>query len=158
MDRRDSAPPAAGCYFAAMIIGTGMDLISIDRLRRFRDRRGERGLARLFTDGELRYCLRLADPAPSLAARFAAKEAFFKAVGLGWGAGGDWREVEVRRTGRGAPELTVRGRAAAAARVRRAERFHLTLTHTAEVAGAVVVLEDSSGEHDSCATLPPSAT
>lgn len=126
---------------AAMIVGTGMDLISIERLRGFRLRRGERGLARLFTDGELRYCLRLADPAPSLAARFAAKEAFFKAVGLGWGPGGDWRDVEVRRTRRGAPELSVHGRAAEVARDRRVERFHLTLTHTAEVAGAVVVLE-----------------
>jgi holo-[acyl-carrier protein] synthase len=124
-----------------MIVGTGMDLISIDRLRGFRARRGERGLARLFTEAELGYCLRLADPAPSLAARFAAKEAYFKAVGLGWPGGGDWREVEVCRTGRGAPELGVRGRAADVARERRVARFHLTLTHTAEVAGAVVVLE-----------------
>ncbi|HUE77040.1 MAG TPA: holo-ACP synthase [Longimicrobiales bacterium] len=124
-----------------MIIGTGMDLISIERLRGFRHRHGERGLARLFTDGELLYCLRLADPAPSLAARFAAKEAFFKAVGLGWGTGGDWREVEVRRDSRGAPELNLYGRAAAAARARSAARFYLSLTHTAEMAGAVVVLE-----------------
>lgn len=124
-----------------MIVGTGMDLVSIERMRGFRARRGERGLARLFTEAELAYCLRHADPAPSLAARFAAKEAFFKAVGLGNGPGGGWREVEVRRDERGAPGLELSGLAAEVARGRRAERLHLTLTHTAEVAGAVVVLE-----------------
>ena len=127
---------------AAMIVGTGMDLVSIDRMRGFRARRGERGLTRLFTDGELAYCLRQADPAPSLAARFAAKEAFFKAVGLGYGTGGGWREVEVCRDDRGAPGLSLSGRAAVVAKDRRATRLHLTLTHTEEVAGAVVVLEE----------------
>lgn len=124
-----------------MIVGTGMDLVAIERIRSFRERHGERGLKRLFTERELGYCLSRADPAPSLAARFAAKEAFFKAVGLGWGRGGDWCEVEVRRTERGEPSLDVRGRAAEAARTRRAQRLHLSLTHTAEVAGAFVVLE-----------------
>ncbi|MBW3552265.1 MAG: holo-ACP synthase [Gemmatimonadetes bacterium] len=124
-----------------MIVGTGMDLVAIERIRGFLERRGERGLKRLFTERELGYCLSRTDPAPSLAARFAAKEAFFKAVGLGWGRGGDWREVEVCRTERGEPSLDVRGRAAEAARTRRAKRLHLSLTHTAEVAGAFVVLE-----------------
>lgn len=119
-----------------------MDLVAIERIRGFRARRGERGLARLFTAAELGYCLAQADPAPSLAARFAAKEAFFKAVGMGWGTGGDWREVEVLRNDRGAPSLAVRGRAAAAASRCRASRWHLSLTHTAEVAGAFVILED----------------
>lgn len=118
-----------------------MDLVAIERIRGFRERRGDRGLERLFTEGELGYCLSLMDPAPSLAARFAAKEAFFKAVGLGWGRGGDWREVEVCRAGHGEPSLDVRGRAAEAAQERRAKRLHLTLTHTADVAGAFVVLE-----------------
>lgn len=124
-----------------MIVGTGMDLIQIERIRGFQTRRGARGLARLFTEAELGYCLAQADPAPSLAARFAAKEAFFKAVGLGWGTGGDWRDIEVCRNERGAPSLELCGRAAEAARARSATRFHLSLTHTADVAGAFVVLE-----------------
>ena len=124
-----------------MIVGTGMDLVAIERIRGFRERRGARGLARLFTEAELGYCMAQADPAPSLAARFAAKEALFKAVGLGWGTGGDWREVEVRRTGTGAPSLDLRGRAEAAARDRNATRWHVTLTHTDDLAGAFVVLE-----------------
>lgn len=135
------ARPPARPYIAAMIVGTGMDLISIERLRGFRARRGDRGLARLFTEDELRYCLGQRDPAPSLAARFAAKEAFFKAVGLGWGTGGAWRDVAVSRNAIGAPALVLRGRAAEAARERRAAHLHVTLTHTAEVAAAVVVLE-----------------
>lgn len=118
-----------------------MDLVAIERFRAFRQRHGERGLARIFTAAELTYCLGLVDPVPSLAARFAAKEAFFKAVGLGWGPGGAWREVEVTRDSRGAPALALRGRAKDSARERQASRSHLTLTHTAEVAGAVVVLE-----------------
>lgn len=120
-------------------MGLGMDLIEIARIREFHARWGEPGLHRIFTSGELAYCLDQVDAAPSLAARFAAKEAFFKAVGLGWGRGGDWRDVEVVRGPRGAPELRWSGRATgAAAEVRTS---HLTLTHARSVAGAVVVLE-----------------
>ncbi len=124
-----------------MIVGTGMDLVSIDRLRRFRERHGERGLRRLFTEAELAYCLRQPDPAPFLAVRFAAREAFFKAVGTGWGRGGRWRDVEVEHDPRGAPSLALHGRAAVAARMAGAARVHVSLSHADEVAGAFVVLE-----------------
>lgn len=124
-----------------MVVGTGLDLVSIERIRGFRERRGERGLSRLFTDAELAYCMAQVDPAPSLAARFAAKEAFFKAVGTGFGVGGDWREVEVLRDARGAPSLRVTGRAEAGAREAGVRAMHLSLSHTGETAGAVVVLE-----------------
>lgn len=124
-----------------MVVGTGLDLVSIERIRRFRDRHGERGLRRLFTEGELAYCLRQADPAPSLAARFAAKEAFFKALGTGFGAGGRWCDVEVRKDDRGAPSLAVTGRAETASRRVGARAMHLSLSHADETAGAVVVLE-----------------
>ncbi|HSH45810.1 MAG TPA: holo-ACP synthase [Longimicrobiales bacterium] len=124
-----------------MIVGTGMDLVTIQRFRGFRERRGERGLVRVFTESELQYCMSRVDPAPSLAARFAAKEAFFKAIGLGWGVGGGWLDVEVTRDDRGAPGLDLSGRAAETAMERGVIRSHLSLTHTDEVAGAVVVLE-----------------
>lgn len=129
---------AAGIYYG-MIVGLGMDLIEIARMRAFHARWGEPGLQRIFSPAELTYCLGQADPAPSLAARFAAKEAFFKAVGVGWGRGGDWRDVEVARGAHGAPQLRWSGRAARAAQgVRTA---HLTLTHARSTAGAVVILE-----------------
>lgn len=124
-----------------MIVGLGMDLVEIPRIRTFHERWGDRGLRRLFSADELEYCLAQGDAAPSLAARFAAKEAFFKAVRKGWGRGGDWREVRVLRGKLGAPELAWEGRAAAAVASVAATRAHLTLTHARGTAGAVVVLE-----------------
>lgn len=124
-----------------MIVGLGMDLVEVPRLRAFRARWGSRGLERLFSAGELAYCLDQPDPGPSLAARFAAKEAFFKAVGTGWGRGGDWREVQVRRGALGAPELRWDGRAARAVEAVGAARCHVTMTHSRSTAAAVVILE-----------------
>lgn len=124
-----------------MIVGLGMDLVEVPRMRAFHARWGERGLERLFSPGELTYCLAQQDPGPSLAARFAAKEAFFKAVATGWGRGGDWREVEVRRGALGSPELVWEGRAVRAVDAVGAARCHVTLTHSRATAAAVVVLE-----------------
>lgn len=124
-----------------MIVGIGQDLMDVDRIRAFHQRWGEDGLRRIFSATELAYCLGLADPVPSLAARFAAKEAFFKAVGTGWGVGGDWTQVEVRRGPAGSPDLVLAGRAAHVARTAGVDRIHLSLTHTARVAAAVVILE-----------------
>ena len=124
-----------------MVLGTGLDLVSIIRFKLFTDRRGKRGLHRLFTAGELEYCLTHADPTRSLAARFAAKEAFFKAVGTGMGQGGGWRDVEVVRLASGRPRLMLHGRAASTAHDLQVRTIHISLTHTAETAGAFVVLE-----------------
>jgi len=125
-----------------MVVGTGIDLVPVARLRRFRERRAERGLRRLFTDAELGYCLRLAAPDRSLAARFAAKEAFFKAIGTGYGReGGGWRDVEVLREASGRPGIRLHGRAARYAEQRGIRRIHLSLSHTDEVATAIVLLE-----------------
>lgn len=124
-----------------MLVGTGLDLVSLIRFKRFADRRGERGLSRLFTSGELAYCLGHVDPTPSLAARFAAKEAFFKAIGTGLGQGGGWRDVEVVRLASGRPRLMLHGRAATTAHEMQVRTIHLSLTHTADTAGAFVVLE-----------------
>ena len=124
-----------------MIKGIGLDLVGVARMRRFYQRWGERGLERVFTAHELAYCTRHEDPAPSLAARFAAKEAFYKAVGTGWGVGGALVDVEVRRPSHGDPDLFVSGRAAETLAGVGAGHIHLTLTHTADTAAAVVILE-----------------
>ena len=124
-----------------MIVGIGLDLVEVDRMRAFHRRQGDRGLARVFTSHELDYCLGHTDPTQSLAARFAAKEAFFKALGTGWGEGGALTDVEVRRAGSGDPELVVSGRAADTLARSGAEHVHVTLTHTAGTAAAVVILE-----------------
>lgn len=116
-------------------------MVEVGRIEEFRRRRGERGLARLFTEAERSYCLGLAAPYPSLAARFAAKEAFFKALGTGWGRGGRWLEVEVVRDENGRPSLRLRGRAESLARAAGMRRAHLTLSHTDQHAIAQVMLE-----------------
>ncbi len=124
-----------------MIAGIGLDLVDVGRMRRFLDRTGDRGLRRVFTSHERDYCARHTDPVPSLAARFAAKEAFFKALGTGWGEGGALADVEVRRGPSGDPELHVTGRAAETFAAAGGGALHLTLTHTRTTAAAVVILQ-----------------
>src|SRR5688500_13956830 len=124
-----------------MLIGTGLDLVSVARFKLFLERQRERGMNRLFSGAELDYCLAHADPTRSLAARFAAKEAFFKAVGTGLGQSGGWRDVEVIRLASGKPKLLLHGRAAATAHELQVRSIHLSLTHTNETAAAFVVLE-----------------
>lgn len=124
-----------------MILGIGIDLVSVRRVRRLRERRGMRGLERLLTPRELEHCLALASSWPSLAARVAAKEAYYKAIGTGVGHLGGWRDVEVARRDNGRPLLILHGPAARHARERGVTRVHLALTHTDDVAAATVTLE-----------------
>lgn len=118
------------------MIGIGIDAVEVDRFRRVLRRRP--GLAdRLFTEAERAYGARFRDPAPRLAARFAAKEAAMKALGVGIGAVG-FHEVEVRVAASGAPSLHLSGRAAELAAGRGVVALHLSITHTDTTAGAVV--------------------
>jgi holo-[acyl-carrier protein] synthase len=124
-----------------VIVGVGMDLVSVSRVARVLERRGERARERFFTAAEAARCGVARSPGESFAARFAAKEAFYKALGTGVGASGGWREVEVVSAPSGAPGLRLAGRAAEAAAERGVSRIHLSLTHTGDLAAAVVVLE-----------------
>lgn len=124
-----------------VILGIGIDLVSVRRLRKLRERRGPRGLERLLTERELRHCLAQAASDASMAARVAAKEAYYKAVGTGVGPHGGWRDVEVLRTESGRPILMLHGEAARHARERGVRRVHLALTHTRNMAAATVALE-----------------
>jgi len=130
------------------VVGVGVDAVDVDRFRRVLDRRP--GIARrLFTDGERADAARSADVAARLAARFAAKEATMKALGHGIGAFA-LRDVEVVRSAAagaaaGAPSLRLAAGAAALARDRRVAHWHLSMTHTAHVAVAMVVAERGPG-------------
>ena len=124
-----------------MIIGVGTDLVSVPRLRRAVGR-WDRLLTRLFTEAEVAECRRRADPAPHLAARFAAKEACLKALRIGWGGGIRWREVEVAGGGAGPPHLLLAGVAAARATALGVRQTHLSLAHEGEYALAFVVATD----------------
>jgi holo-[acyl-carrier protein] synthase len=124
-----------------MILGIGTDLVEIARVQQLVERWGERALRRLFTSAEVERCGKSRAPAESLAARFAAKEAFFKAIGTGWGRGVEWKEIEVISTASGAPELRLTGAAARLAADRGVARMHLSLTHTDTLACAYLILE-----------------
>ena len=125
-----------------MIVGLGIDVVEVARIRRNVEdaagSRGERFLARCFTDGERAYCDARRDRASHYAARFAAKEAAMKALGTPEGL--RWTDVEVIR-GDGAPSLRLHGVAARKAAELRVARAHLALTHDGGIAAATVVLE-----------------
>jgi len=125
-----------------MIVGTGIDLMEIERIQHSLDRYGSRFLDRIYTAGEQAYCLRKHNAAESLAARFAAKEAAAKALGTGISHGVSWLEIEVMREPGGRPSLRFHGRAAAQATRLGATRTALSITHSREFAMASVLLED----------------
>jgi holo-[acyl-carrier protein] synthase len=124
-----------------MIIGIGVDLVEIDRMERAIGRHPVRLVARVFTEREEQECAPRRHPAMHYAARFAAKEAFFKAVGLGLRGGMRWIDVGVVHAPSGKPSLDIRGHAADRMRELGADRAFVTLTHTDTAACAVVVLE-----------------
>lgn len=123
-----------------MILGHGIDLVLVERIREILAKDGSHFEQRVFSAGEIAYCRSRKDPAPHFAARFAAKEAFGKAVGLGLGASGDFVEVEVVADDKGAPALRLSGRAADSLRALGAVHTHLSLTHDGAYAMASVVL------------------
>jgi holo-[acyl-carrier protein] synthase len=126
-----------------MVLGLGTDLMETRRVEESIDRFGERFLERIFTPDEIAYCLRKKkNAAESFAARFAAKEAGAKALGTGISRGVSWKEFEVRREASGRPTLHLSGRAAELAEVMGVKRVQLSLTHSRELALAVVVIED----------------
>jgi holo-[acyl-carrier protein] synthase len=124
-----------------MVVGIGIDVVEIARIRRLMERWQDRFLQRVFTETELAYALRRHDPAQHLAARFAAKEATLKALGTGLSMGVRWREMEVRR-GRGQPpRLELSGRTAELGESRGVRRLHVSLSHDAGLAVAQVLAE-----------------
>jgi holo-[acyl-carrier protein] synthase len=125
-----------------MVLGLGTDLIETKRMQESIDRHGKRFLERVFTSGEIEYCQRKKNSAESFAARFAAKEAGAKALGTGISRGVSWKEFEVRREASGRPTLHVSGRAREFAEAMGVKKMQLSLTHSRELAMAVVVAED----------------
>lgn len=123
-----------------MIVGLGLDLVGVERIRGVHARQGQRFLDRVYTAAEQAYCLSFRDPSERLAARWAAKEACMKALGTGWAQGVGFIDIEVA-SGDGAPRLTLSRAAAARAATMRVIRSHLSITHSDGLAAAVVVLE-----------------
>jgi holo-[acyl-carrier protein] synthase len=124
-----------------MIVGTGIDIAEVPRIRETMDRFGARFVERIFTEGEIRYCESKANRVERFAARFAAKEAGMKALGTGWNFGVRWRDIEVVRKPGSRPTLLFHGKAAEFAARLGTKNVSLSLTHTAEQAMAFVILE-----------------
>ena len=122
-----------------MILGLGIDVASIERMRAVLDRHGERMWTRILTPAEQAALVRRRDRATALAGRWAAKEAAVKA--FSGSAGALWQDFEVLRAPSGAPEMHFHGRAALAAGRLGVARAFVSITHDAGVAAAVVVLE-----------------
>jgi holo-[acyl-carrier protein] synthase len=124
-----------------MILGTGIDLIEVARIAASLEKFGDRLVNRILLPDELAYCRSHKNPAPFLAARFAAKEAVSKAFGTGIGAALGWQDIEVRRKETGAPFVVLHGRGQELFTARGARQLHLSLTHTEHYAAATAVLE-----------------
>jgi holo-[acyl-carrier protein] synthase len=124
-----------------MIVGTGVDIAEVPRIKAAFERFGKRFLTRVFTPDEVRYCLGKPNTAERLAARFAAKEAGMKAIGTGLRHGVTWQDVEVVRLPGQRPNLKFHGKAAEFADRLGCKRTHLSLSHTKEQAIAYVILE-----------------
>src|SRR2546423_14192119 len=125
-----------------MIIGTGIDIAEVPRIRQSIERFGDRFLRRIYTLGEMRYCDSKANRAERYAARFAAKEAAMKALGTGWNHGVSWRDCEVVRLPGGRPTIQFHGKAEEFAAKLGVKNAALSITHTKEQALAEIILEN----------------
>jgi len=124
-----------------MIVGTGVDLAEVARIRDAVERYGQRFTGRIYTPGEIAYVERKANRYERYAGRFAAKEAGMKAIGTGWKRGVRWRDFEVANLPSGRPTLRLHGEAAKIAERMGVKSVQLSITHTAELGMAHVILE-----------------
>ena len=125
-----------------MILGTGIDLAEVPRIRASIERYGDRFINRIYTEHERAYVQRKANKFERYAARFAAKEAGMKALGTGWRCGVTWHDFEVANLPSGRPTLRLHGVAKAIADKMGVTHISLSLTHTAENGMAFVIFED----------------
>lgn len=125
----------------AEILGIGVDIVDIQRIKTLRERHGERFNSVLFLPREAEYCQSRANADECFAARFAAKEAVMKALGTGWAHGMSFTGIEVVRLEDGRPEIRLHGAAAQCARERHAGKIHLSLSHAGEAAIAMALIE-----------------
>jgi holo-[acyl-carrier protein] synthase len=124
-----------------MILGTGIDIIEVGRIASSYEKFGERFVNRILHADEIAYCLSHKNPAPFLAARFAAKEAISKAFGTGIGAALGWQDMEIRRKESGEPFVVLHDKGEKLFASRGAKRLLISLSHTATYAAATAILE-----------------
>jgi holo-[acyl-carrier protein] synthase len=125
-----------------LIIGLGVDIAEVPRIKAAIERRGQPFLRRVFTPHEIEYCERFKNRFERYAGRFAAKEATMKALGTGWRGGIRWVDLEVVRQQSGRPTIALAGEAAKIAAALGVRRISVSITHTASQALAQVIFED----------------
>ena len=124
-----------------MILGVGIDIIEVARIASAYEKFGERFVSRILHADEIAYCLSHKNPAPFIAARFAAKEAISKAFGTGISAELGWQDMEIFKKESGEPFVVLHGKGKKLFKSRRAKRLLVSLSHTANYAAATAVLE-----------------
>ena len=124
-----------------MIYGTGIDLVHIKRMEKVIERWGDRFIHRVFTPGEIEICYNRASPHAAFSLRFAAKEAFSKAIGTGMKKGVRWKDIEVFHHAGGRPGLKLHGRSLEICKKENITKYHLSLSDEGEYGIAIVVLE-----------------
>jgi holo-[acyl-carrier protein] synthase len=124
-----------------VILGLGIDIIEVARVRASLERFGERFGQRILLPGETAYCLAQRHPAPFVAVRFAAKEAISKAFGTGIGAALGWQDMEICKKESGEPFVVLHGKGEKLFAARGAKQLLVSLTHTEHYAAATAVLE-----------------
>lgn len=123
-----------------MIFGIGTDIIEVDRVgKQVADCTGFR--EQIFTEREIKYCESKRSKAQNYAARFAAKEALFKALGTGWRGGLAWSEIEILNNRLGKPEVFVHGKIKRFIEKKKITRIHVSLSHINNLANAFVIIE-----------------
>jgi holo-[acyl-carrier protein] synthase len=131
-----------------MIRGTGVDIAETSRIEGSLERHGERFTKKVFTPGEIEYCNKFKNRAERYAARFAAKEAAFKALGTGWREGIRWLDVEVVHQPSGKPELVLKGRALEVAQELGVTRMSVSISHSDRYVVAMVIFEGSDDHEE----------
>lgn len=124
-----------------MIFGIGVDVVQISRIDSLLNRWGDRFLGRVFTKKEIQYCLLHRDPSPHLAVRFAAKEAFLKALGMGYAEGVRWKDIEVIRNSSGRPGIQLHNHTRALYERHGLNQIHLSMSHNGAYGFVQVILE-----------------
>ncbi len=124
-----------------MIIGIGIDVVEIIRIKQPLESESKRFLTRIFTESEINYSRKGKDSIQKYAARFAAKEATMKALGTGWAKGISWRDIEVVSKPEEPPRITLGGKALEIFEEMGAKKIHLSLSHQKMFASALVIIE-----------------
>jgi len=124
-----------------MIIGIGIDIVKTPRIESMLKKWKDNFMNRVFTQKEVDFCTRKRQPGQHFAIRFAAKEAFLKALGLGMTAGIPWKDIEITNNGIGMPLIELHGKAGETCRKKNVKNVLVSLSHEGEYGVAQVILE-----------------